>query len=188
VLDYRAREREKKLIEQLPEALDQMARGLKVGHPVNTTIANVAATMPDPIGTEFGLVADQIAYGDDLVDAVAEMADRLGNEDVHYFTVALGIQHGTGGNLGRILSTLATVIRDRDMMRRRIKAISSEGRMTMYCMTALNPLLFIAMQIINPNFFGDVINDPLFKWSMGFVVVMTVLNFLALKRQTNFRI
>lgn len=188
LLDHLAKKRETEFIAQLPEALDQMSRGLRVGHPLNTTIAHVANTMPDPIGTEFGLIADQVSYGDDLVDAVAEMADRVDIEDAHYFAVALGIQHGTGGNLARVLSTLGKVIRDRDTMRRRIRAISSEGRMSMIVLSLLNPIIFVVMQIVNPSFFGSVMDDPLFMPAMAIVATLTVINYLSLRRQVNFRI
>ena len=121
------------MVRQLPDALDLMARGLKVGHPLNTTIRSVANEMPDPIASEFGVVMDQIAYGDDLPDAFAEMADRIDLEDVRYLSVSIGIQHGSGGDLASILMTLSRVIRNRLSMRKRIKAISSEGSSAMAC-------------------------------------------------------
>ena len=113
------------LVRQLPDALDMMARGLKVGHPLQASLSSVANEMPDPIGTEFGLVVDQVAFGDELVDAFNEFADRLNQEDVHYLATAIAIQHGTGGDLARVLTVLSKVIRERLTMRRKVMAVSA---------------------------------------------------------------
>lgn len=188
VLDRMAKKRINEFIDQLPDALDQMARGLKVGHPLNTTLANVARQMPDPIGSEFGIVVDQVAFGEEMVAAIMELSDRIEVEDVQFFAVAVGIQHGTGGNLARILMTLSKVIRDRATMRRRVKAISSEGRMTMIFMSLLSPGIFAIMNVTTPSYFGDVSDDPLFFKFMIFVGIMTTLNFIFLRRLVNFRI
>lgn len=96
-----------KFAQQLPDALDLMKRGLKVGHPLNVTIANVARTMPDPIGTEFGVIADQVTYGESLQDAMMDLAQRIDQEDFYYLAVSIDIQHGSGGNLGNMLGSLA---------------------------------------------------------------------------------
>lgn len=188
ILNRMAKKRIEEFISQLPDALDQMARGLKVGHPLNITIANVAKQMPDPLGSEFGIVVDQVSFGEEMINAIMELADRIEVEDVQFFAVAVGIQHGTGGNLARILMTLAKVIRDRATMRRRIKAISSEGRMTMIFMSFLSPGIFAIMNVTTPSYFGDVSDDPLFIKFMIFVAFMTTLNFIFLRRLVNFRV
>ena len=98
-----------KLTAQLPDALDLMARGLEVGHPLSVTVGNVATDMPDPIGSEFGMIQDQVNFGDDIKDAFSDFADRVELEDVRYTAVSVGIQHGTGGNLGHVLRVLSKV-------------------------------------------------------------------------------
>lgn len=188
VVERLADQRGKMLIAQLPDALDKMARGLRVGHPINITLEKVAREAKDPLGTELGIVVDQIVYGDDLITAVRDLADRIDLEDVHFFAVAIGIQHGTGGNLARILATLAKVIRDRQMMRRRIRAISSEGRVTMVIMTIIPPAIAGVMMIVAPGYFGDVADDPIFIPAMSIVAILTVLNFLTLRKLVNFRV
>lgn len=176
-----------KMISQLPDALDLMARGLKVGHPINATLQSVAEEMPDPIGTEFGLVIDQIAYGDDLTDAMRDMAKRFPEEDIQYLAVAVGIQHGTGGDLGRILSTLARVIRGRMTMRRRIKAISSEGRLSAIFLSMLPIFIGTFTSITAPSYYGDVADHAMFLPVAGLVVFFVVLNALVLRKLVNFR-
>lgn len=179
--------RVERLISQLPDALDLMARGLKVGHPLNATLQSVADEMPDPIGTEMGIVVDQIAYGDDLIDAMRDLASRFPEEDIQYLAVAVGIQHGTGGDLGRILSTLARVIRGRMTMRRRIRAISSEGRLSAIFLSALPVFIAAFTSITAPSYYGDVADDPMFLPIAGIIVVLVALNAIVLRKLVNFR-
>jgi tight adherence protein B len=188
VIESRRRTRMEKLITQLPDALDLMSRGLRVGHPLNTTIASVANEMPDPIGTEFGIMVDQISYGDELVTAFRELAERTGEEDLHYLAVSVGIQHGTGGNLARLLNVLAKVIRDRATMRRKIKAISAEGRGSMWILSSLPLLIFGIVTFMTPSFYGAIKDDPLYTPIMIVIVILVTANFLALRKLVNFRI
>lgn len=181
------RKRLDKLVTQLPDALDLMARGLRVGHPLNATIASVANEMADPIATEFGIVVDQISYGDDLVTALTGMSRRVDQEDLHYFAVSVGIQHGTGGNLARVLKVMAQVIRDRATMRRKVQAISAEGRGSMWILSALPVLIFVVVNVLTPDFYGAIKDDPLYEPIMIGIVALVVLNFLVLRRLVNFR-
>jgi tight adherence protein B len=177
-----------RLTAQLPDALDLMSRGLSVGHPLNTSIGSVAADMPDPIGTEFGIIFDQISFGDDLTDAVQEFADRMDIEDVHYLAASIGIQHGTGGDLARVTRMLGETVRNRIAMRRRIHSISSEGRLTAQFLSALPIGIFLFSSVTEPNYYGGIKDDPLFPYFVTAVVGCTVLNYLVLRHLVNFRI
>ncbi|MEC8580986.1 MAG: type II secretion system F family protein [Pseudomonadota bacterium] len=188
VLRQRRSKRTEALTNQLPDALDIMARGLKVGHPLSTSIKGVAEQMPDPIGSEFGIVFDSISYGDDLVDSFSEFAERVDIEDVHYLSASIGIQYGTGGDLARVIAVLAKVIRNRIAMRRKIHAISSEGRLTAWFLSGLPVAIFVITSISSPDYYGGVSEDPLFIPMMSGIVLFTVLNFLVLRKMTNFRI
>lgn len=175
------------LVRQLPDALDMMSRGLKMGHPLNASLSTVATEMPDPIGTEFGLVVDQVAFGDELTDAFNEFADRLGQEDVHYLATAIAIQHGTGGDLARILSVLSKVIRDRMTMRRKVKAVSAEGRLSAAILSVVPVIIFVGLNVMSPNYYGDIADEPLAKPLVFGVVALVVLNALILRRLVAFR-
>ena len=175
------------LVRQLPDALEMMARGLKVGHPLNASLAAVANEMPDPIATEFGIIVDQVSFGDDLTDAVSEFADRLDQEDIHYLSTAISIQHGTGGDLARILSTLAKVIRDRMTMRRKIKAVSAEGRMSASILSVVPVILFTGLNIMSPRYYGDIADEPLAKPIVFVVVVLVLMNAAILRKLVTFR-
>ncbi|MEM7752300.1 MAG: type II secretion system F family protein [Pseudomonadota bacterium] len=170
------------LVRQLPDALDMMARGLKVGHPLQASLLSVANEMPDPIGTEFGLVVDQVAFGDELVEAFNEFADRLNQEDVHYLATAIAIQHGTGGDLARVLSVLSKVIRERLTMRRKVRAVSAEGRLSAAILSVVPVIIFVGLNVMSPSYYGDIADEPLAKPLVFAVIGLVVLNALILRR------
>lgn len=179
--------RSKKLTKQLPDALDLMARGLKVGHPVAVTVGNVATDLADPIGTEFGIVKDQINFGDDVATAFNDFAQRVATEDAKYLAVSIGIQHGTGGNLARVLTILSQTIRDRYTMQKKIKAISAEGRLSSLILTILPAIIYLSIEISTPTFYGDVRNDPLFPYFAYAIVGLTIAQGLILNRLVKFK-
>ncbi|SMX22051.1 type II secretion system F family protein [Boseongicola aestuarii] len=180
-------ERLGKLVHQMPDALDLMARGLLVGHPLNTSLNAVANEMPDPVGSEFGVVVDQVAFGDELTEAFRDFAERIDQEDVHYLATAIAIQHGTGGDLARVLKVLSRTIRDRITMRKRIKALSAEGRLTAAFLSFIPVLIFVVMQILTPSYYGSIASEPE-AVPLGFAIVtLTILNALAMRKLVNFR-
>ncbi|WP_170336919.1 type II secretion system F family protein [Ruegeria arenilitoris] len=188
IVKSRQAERQKLLTGQLPDALELMARGLKIGHPVNTSIKAVADEMQDPIGTEFGIIFDQISFGDELPDAVQDFADRVGSEDAQYLAASMAIQHGTGGDLERIVTVLATVIRRRIALRGRIKAISAEGRLSGVLLSII-PLVIMGIMSVNaPGYYTDVSDDPAFIKLAVLVVVLMISNVVVLYKLVNFRI
>lgn len=188
VVRIKRRQRLDKLVTQLPDALELMSRGLRVGHPLSATIGSVATDMLDPVASEFGTMVDQVAFGEDLVDAFADFAERTGLEDVRYLAVSVAIQHGTGGNLAQVLMTLSKVVRDRLTMRRRIKAISAEGRLTSIFLSALPFLILGATTISSPGYYWDVAGDPLFRPFAIVIGVLVVANFLIMRKLVDFRV
>lgn len=187
VISGARRRRLEKLTKQLPDALDVIARGLKVGHPLNVTIGNVAKEMPDPIGTEFGIVQDQVSYGDNIVDAFSDMAERLDLEDIRYLAVTVGIQHGTGGNLARVLQVLSQIIRDRAAMRKKIHAISAEGRISAFILSVLPFMIYGMINMTTPSFYADVSNDPVFYPIMGLILGLVLTQAFILFKMVNFK-
>ena len=152
---------------QLPEALDLITRGLKAGHPVPIAVAMVADEMKDPIGTEFGILSDEVTYGSKMVTALEALYDRVGHEDLGLFVTAISIQSSTGGNLRETLEGLADVIRQRGKLRRKVKAISAEGRMSAYILSAVPAVFVLMLLVFSPDYYGDVIHLPLTWYFIG---------------------
>lgn len=180
--DYRVN----RLSQQMPDTIDLMVRSLRAGHPLNAAFQVIAREMPDPIGSEFGAVADAITYGDDLPTALAEMAARVGSEDVDYLAVAVSLQHGTGGNLAAVLQTLSQVIRERFAMRRKIKALSAEGRITAIVVSLVPAALATIVHLATPDYYGEVWNDPMFMPLAGTGIALMVMNALVLRKMVRF--
>ncbi|MEO0543316.1 MAG: type II secretion system F family protein [Pseudomonadota bacterium] len=152
---------------QLPEALDLITRGLRAGHPVPIAVSMVADEMKDPIGTEFGILSDEVTYGSKMVTALEALYDRVGHEDLGLFVTAISIQSSTGGNLRETLEGLADVIRQRGKLRRKVKAISAEGRMSAYILSAVPGLFVLMLLVFSPDYYGDVIHLPLTWYFIG---------------------
>ena len=171
---------------QLPDGIDLMVRSLRAGHPLNGAFQVIAREMPDPLGSEMGIVADAITYGDDLTDAVTAFADRVGIEDARYLAVAINIQAGTGGNLAHVLEALAQVIRERFAMLRKIRALSAEGRLTAIIVSIVPLVIFASLNAISPTFYGDVADDPLYMPFLATGAVLTALNAIVLRRLVRF--
>lgn len=170
VLFVRSR-RTKKFVGQLSNSIDVMIRSLGAGHPLPAAINLVANEMQDPIGTEFGILSDELTYGIELDDAMLNMVQRVGVEETKLLAVSISVQRGTGGNLIEILQNLSTMIRDRLMMRAKIKAISAEGRITAVIMAMFPFFLFLMIRTLVPTYF-----DPLWESGYGNTVI-TVCGF-----------
>ena len=135
MLNFRATRTRKKMQEQFPVALDVFVRGLRAGHPIAAALDLLTVEMPDPIGSQFGIAVDEVTYGAELRDALQNMAERWDMEDMRMFVVSLSVQNETGGNLAEILENLSRVIRERHAMMMKVRALSSEGRMTATMLT-----------------------------------------------------
>ena len=174
--------------EQLPDALDIMVRSLQAGHPISAAIGLVSKEMGDPIGTEFGIAVDEMTYGLDMREALQNMGRRIEVQDFQYVVVAINIQHETGGNLAEVLRNLSTVIRDRFRMFKKIKALSSEGRLSAIVLSflpfAVGALIFTG----NPGFYLNVIDDPLFLPMMGAALGLMLAGIYVMYRMVNFRV
>jgi tight adherence protein B len=178
--------RQKKFGAQFPDALDIITRSLRAGHPVPIAITMVGREMADPIGSEFGVVSDEITYGADLESAMRNLYARIGSDDLPLFVTAVAIQGSTGGNLGEILENLSGVIRDRFKMRRKIRALAAEGRASASILSALPIGMFVVIQFISPDFYASVWNEHLTKellfgaagWmAVGNLIMFKMVNF-----------
>jgi tight adherence protein B len=187
-VEWRRRRRVRQFGEQLPAALDLLVRSLRVGHPLSAALNIVAEELPDPIGTEFGIVIDEITYGLDLEDAFQHLNERVEVPDLRYMTVAINIQYSAGGNLAEILAGLARVIRDRFHMSRKIKAVSAEGRLSAVFLSTFPVVLAGALYLINPNYYAQVADDPMFPFLAGLTVVLLIINVIAMRFLVNFKV
>jgi tight adherence protein B len=188
VLKFKRGRRRKQFGAQFPDALDIIVRSLRAGHPVPIAISMVAREMPDPVGSEFGTVADEITYGADLETAMRNLYFRIGQEDLPLFVTAVAIQSSTGGNLGEILENLSGVIRQRFKMRRKIRALASEGRASAMILSSLPIAIFLVIQVISPDFYASVWHESLTKIGLSCAGAWMGIGNLIMFRMVNFKI
>jgi len=187
-LNFRATRTRKKMQEQFPVALDVFVRGLRAGHPIAAALDLLTEEMPDPIGSQFGLAVDEVTYGAELRDALQNMAERWDLEDMRMFVVSLSVQNETGGNLAEILENLSKVIRERQSMMMKVRALSSEGRMTAIMLTVLPIMTFCLLFLLNPGFFLDVANDPAFVPGLLILLAMYVTGFVIIRKLVDLKV
>jgi tight adherence protein B len=188
IINIVAQRRRKKMEQQFPVALDIFVRALRSGHPVAGAINLLTNEMEDPIGSEFGMVADEVAYGADLTDALDAMADRWDLEDIRMFVVSLAVQSETGGNLAEILENLSTIIRARASLFLKVRALSSEGRMTGWILTVLPVLTFVGMFLVNPRFYLDVAQDRIFMFGLPTLIGVYFLGVFWIRKLVDIKV
>ncbi len=180
--------RQKKFGAQFPDAIDIIVRSLRAGHPVPVAVAMVARELPDPIGSEFGIVADEVTYGVDLETGMRNLFSRVGQDDLPLFVTAVSIQASTGGNLAEILMNLSSVIRQRFKMRRKVRALAAEGRASALILSALPILMFAIVQIVAPDFYGSVWQYDITKMVLGMAICWMLVGNLMMYKLVNFKI
>ncbi|HEX3366846.1 type II secretion system F family protein [Phenylobacterium sp.] len=187
-LKYMVGKRAKALGFQLPQALEIIVRSLEAGHPVPTAINLVGREMVDPIGSEFGMAADEIAYGATMEQAVARMAERCQHPDVDLFAATVRLQERTGGNLTGLLKLNASTVRERHKMRLKIHAASSEGRASAMILTSAPFVAMGFIMISSPHFYGDVIHEPMVKWGLAGLGVWMFIGNMVMRRMIDLRL
>ena len=180
--------RQKKFGEQFPDAIDVIVRSLRAGHPIPVAIAMVGREMPDPIGGEFGMIADEVTYGADMETAMRSLYHRVGQDDLPLFVTAVAIQGSTGGNLGEILQNLSSVIRLRFKMRRKIRALAAEGRFSALLLSGLPIGMFFILKAIAPDYYGKIWHEDMTKIGLAIGGAWMLFGNFIMYRLVNFRI
>lgn len=188
VLKFAAAKRHAALGFQLPQALDIIVRSLEAGHPVPAAVTLVGREMADPIGTEFGMAADEIAYGATLEQAVARMSERCQHPDMDLFAATVRLQEKTGGNLTGLLKLNANTVRERHKMRLKIRAASSEGRASAMILTAAPFIALGLIVMISPKFYGEVIDEPMVKYGLMGLGFWVFLGNMIMRRMIDMRL
>ncbi len=174
--------------EQLPDALDMMVRSLRVGHPMNAAIGIVAQEMADPLGTEFGLIADETTYGMTITDALDRMALRVPVADLRFVAIAINIQSTSGGNLAEILAGLSAVIRARFKLFRKVRAITAEARWSGWFLSVFPVIALLMVQVVQPDYYDRVSDHPLFMPGAILTFILLVVNVFFMRMLVNIKV
>ena len=187
LLSSRRAKRQRLIDDQLPLALDIINRALRAGHPVIAAVQLAGREMGDPLGTEFGLIVDETTYGLEFKDALFNFAKRTGSRDASFFAVSVSIQSQTGGNLAEILEGLASVVRGRNTLAKRVKALASEGKASATLLSVLPFFLVIFFMFMQPAYYISKFNDPVFWPIVIGVFSLYLVGLLMIRRIVNFK-
>jgi tight adherence protein B len=187
-VNNKAKKRMDLLEEQLPDAVELMVRSLRVGHPFTSAVAIVAKEVPDPLGTEMGVISDEAAYGRDVGESLKAMAERLDMQDLRFLAVAVTIQQQAGGNLAEILHGLAQVIRARFKLFRRVKAITAEAKWSGMFLSVFPLGALVMINVIQPNYYDEVAETSVFIPACLVVAGFLVVNMFVMKTLVNIKV
>lgn len=146
--------------QQLPDALDLLARAMQAGHAFSSALSMVAKEGPEPIAQEFRTTFDEVNFGVSMQDALVNLAARVASNDLRYFVIAVLIQRETGGNLAELLTSIAILIRERFKLAGTVRVLSAEGRLSAWILGPLPFVLAGVVNLINPQFMRVLWTDP----------------------------
>lgn len=158
VLDAKVRARAATFLAQLPDTLQLLSASLRAGYGLLQAVDTVTKEAPSPTSTEFSRVLTEARLGMPIEDALEAMAERVGGVDFRWVVQAINIHRQVGGNLAQVLETVATTLRERESLRRHVKALSAEGRLSAVILAVLPFLLTAYMLLVNPSYLATLIS------------------------------
>lgn len=187
-LNKKAKARMSLIEEQLPDAVELMVRSLRVGHPFSSAVNIVAQEVADPLGSEFGIIADEASYGMEITESLAKMAETIDMQDMRFLAVAVSIQQKSGGNLAEILEGLAKVIRARFKLFRRVKAITAEAKWSGMFLSLFPLGALIAINMMQPDYYDAVMETEYFIPAVLVVAAFLAANYFFMKMLVNIKV
>jgi len=167
-LRSKARRRMRAFDDQLASGLELVTRSMRSGHSLVAGFHMVGEELPDPIGTEFGVVAEEVRLGLELRDALGNLMRRINNENLPYLSTAVLIQRQTGGNLAELLDRLSTLLRERTHFKGRVRALTAQGRGAANFLALWLPFIICVIWVMAPDYL-----KPLFENRWGYCVLAT---------------
>jgi tight adherence protein B len=184
-LVWKRSQRLQRFEELFPEALSLMCRAMRAGHTFITALGMVADEMPQPIAAEFKLLHDRQNFGLPIAEALRDFAKRVPVLPARFFATAVLTQRESGGNLSEVLDNLATVIRERFTVLRQVRVKSAHGRMTGWILTGLPPAAALALGILNPGHFKNMLGEVFGIQMIVAAVVLQIVGALIIRKIVN---
>jgi len=188
---YVGRRRKKyqdRFLDELPNAVEAIVRGVKTGLPLNDSMRVVAKDTKEPVKSEFGRVLDQQSFGFSMTEAVQVLLDRVPLPEVNFFVVVISVQQQSGGNLSEALGNLARVLRNRKKMKQKVKAVSSEAKASAGIIGSLPIVVSILVSIVSPSYLQPLLATPIGNVCLGVGAVMMLAGIFVMNRMVQFDI
>lgn len=177
-----------KFLDELPNAIEAIVRGVKTGLPLNDSMRVVAKDTKEPVKSEFGRVLDQQSFGFSMTDAVQVLLDRVPLSEVNFFVVVISVQQQSGGNLSEALGNLARVLRNRKKMKEKVKAMSSEAKASAGIIGSLPIVVGILVSIVSPAYLLPLFTTPIGQVCLGVGILMLAAGIFVMSRMVRFEI
>jgi tight adherence protein B len=187
-LSIKASRRQAKFDEQLPATLQLLAGALRAGHSLLQAVDTVVREADDPIAGEFQRVLTEARLGRPLEEALDGMAKRMRSVDFEWTVMAINLQRQVGGNLAEVLGTVSQTIRDRYTLKRQIRALSAEGRLSSLILTLLPLVLFVALLAFNPVFLAPLYTTQTGLLLLGGAAVLMCIGILWMRKLTEIKV
>ena len=181
-LYYRKRHRLGEFQRQLPDALELIGRSLRAGHALFVGMKMVGSEMRDPIAGEFQRGFDEISMGVSVPESLGHMADRVELMDVKFFVTSVNIQRETGGNLAEIVDSLGRLIRKRFELKKKVRALSADGRLSAVILMSLPFGMGMVFYFINPEYLMPLFTDPMGQQMVAGAAIMMILGGIVMKK------
>jgi len=177
-----AEDRNRKVTEQLPEALDLLGRSLQAGHGISEAMRVVAEELPQPVAGEFGRVYEEHNLGVDFREGMSHMVARNpSNFDVKIFASSVLLQRDTGGNLIEILENLSNTVRQRFIFQGKVKSLTAEARFSAFILAGLPFFVTFALMYLRPNYLLPLVHDPLGRMFLGYVILSFLMGVFVMR-------
>jgi tight adherence protein B len=168
--------------EQLPEALDLLARAVRSGHAITSGLEIIGQEMADPIRAEFAAVVDEVNLGLTLKEALDNLCERVPSLDIRFFAIAILLQKETGGNIAEILDNISRLLRERVQFARQVKALTAEGRYSAGVLISLPILMFIYVYFMNYGYISTLWTEKIGQYMLFGAVVLQIIGAWVIKR------
>ena len=186
---YMARRRKKfrkQFLNEFPNAVEAIVRGVKTGLPLNDSLRVVAQEVKEPVRSEFAHVIDAQTMGSSTDEAVALIFERLPISEVNFFVVVISVQQKSGGNLSEALTNLARVLRDRKKMAAKVQAMSSEAKASAMIIGSLPFIVATLVSFVTPTYLLPLISSPIGNIMLGIAAIMMSLGIFIMNRMIQF--
>ena len=187
-LGFRRKRFQNAFLDELPNAVEAIVRGVKSGLPLNDSIRVVAKEVKEPVRSEFQRVLDQQSVGKSMSEAVLILFDRVPLPEVNFFVVVITVQQQAGGNLSEALGNLARVLRNRKKMKQKVKAMSSEAKASAGIVGSLPFAVAGLVSLTTPNYLLPLVQTPIGMVWLGIAVVLMALGIFVMNRMIQFDI
>ncbi|MCX5893340.1 MAG: type II secretion system F family protein [Deltaproteobacteria bacterium] len=188
ILRWKKRRKTLKFEKQMPEAMELLARSLRAGHTLQSTLELVSQESPAPLGKEMRVTYEEQRLGLSISQALRRMSDRVASQDLRYFVTAVLIQAETGGNLAEILDNIGTLIRERLKLKGKVEALTAEGRFSAMVLIGLPIVVFLVLYLINRTYIMVLLTDPLGTKILTAGIALVVFGALIMKKMVSIKV